>query len=472
MKKSIILIAALFVALGTAIGVLVYKNTPKNLTMRALSSAVEDATEREDVEVLLDVVTQGSVSVSMSELRYEDQNLMEDASIRGKLYFDESAIMAEDVYFEMDGIAISGDVYLSDKMVYISEEKILNEAIGITYKKLADELEKSIFAYGSGSDYEITDKETYEKLLKICESLEDDKIKEDAEDLVKDLTKSILKIFFDNVEIESEKDTMRIGGEKRKVRVITITVNGEMFAAFLNDLYDFLDKDDAIDDFLAEHEEFLLPLLDELDILNTENVDSLRESYRDALEELEDEIDSICDEIEDDDSEAELQLVTPRSSKKLLKIAFNVENGSEISLDFGGEGIKKAECITLEVGNMAFVYEIEQNDRKAFINSFSVNGEEVFELELDKQQDAFVLNVGDARLKGSFEEGSGGKYTFGIERIIPNRSYAPEEVYRTDWTIVFDTKDSIPKAPKNYTTIDELTDKKIESWIEKIEDLK
>ena len=171
-KTLIILAAAIVVVLGGAITAAAYFNSPKVVAMNAITGFVEDFIERDEFSVVTDMLDGGSLEASLSKLQNDGEDMLDGASFSGKVYFDKDAIMFENIAVSANGQKINGNIYLSEDMIYISEDELIKEAYGAEFDKLADDLKDSIFAYGSGSDYAIPSEEIYNAIIEILENEE------------------------------------------------------------------------------------------------------------------------------------------------------------------------------------------------------------------------------------------------------------------------------------------------------------
>ena len=213
---AIIIAAVLLVGAGTGIGILIYCNQPYNVAGSAILGALDDFGERDEIEPIVNILTQGSADFSFDKIKNGDTDLLNGGTIEGKIYFSDSAFMLENLLIENDNGKVSGDFYVSDEMIYVSEDEILENAYGLKYKDIVDELEDSIFAYGADSEYAFQDEEEYERLIKALECLNDGNFEKDAEKLAKKLAKKAWKIACDNFEFETENDKVRVGGERER----------------------------------------------------------------------------------------------------------------------------------------------------------------------------------------------------------------------------------------------------------------
>ena len=191
---AIILAVVFLVGAGSIIGVAAYNNSPKTVAIKAIENAIEATLEREEVQPLYNMLKGGSLSFNVSKIEEDGDDLLEGGSISGKLYFSQDALMLDDFKSDAYGIDVSGKIYLSDEMFYVSEDEYLGGAYGFEFDKLAKDFADSIFAYGSDSVYAIEDEEIYEAIIEALEKLDNEKIKKDSEKLLKKLLGELWKI--------------------------------------------------------------------------------------------------------------------------------------------------------------------------------------------------------------------------------------------------------------------------------------
>lgn len=473
---AIIIAAILLVGAGTGIGFAIYANLPQNAAASAIFNAIEDFGKRDEIKPIIQVLEKGSLEFAVNKMEHEDEDLFEDSALSGKMYFSKDAFMLKNFELKSGSFNVSGDVYLSEDMLYLSENEILSNAYGVKFKDFADDFADSIFAYGSGSDYAITDQEQYDKIISALEVLNDDDMQKDAEKLVEKLYKKIWKIACDNFEFESEKDEVKIGGEREKVRVITVTIDGESLANAFSEFYEYLEDDDSIPKFLEKYG-------DALDIMFEANV---VEDYDAYIEQMGDNLDDICDRIEDNYSEdIEIRVFTPRSAKRLVKLEVIVNEQDVFSLDIGMDGAKKSDEITFEVYGKEYTYQIKEDSSKEFECVLKDNTNTI-KLSIDKKEDTFKLDIDTPNsanftklvLKGDWVT-KFGKTTITVDKMQIS-SYGYDDNYNwgtltetIDCEIVFviDQSDKIPSAPKDYKRISDIADEDINGWQEKVEEI-
>lgn len=482
-KKVIVGTAsALAVCTAGGVGAGVYLNKPEVVAANAISGFVEDFVEREEIAPIANMLKKGSLEFSLSKINKGDMNYLEDMSVDGKMYFSSKAFMLEDVNVKVRDLKVSADMYVSEDLIYIQEDEILDEAYGIEVENFASNLEDSIFAYGSGSDYAIPDKDLYEAIIEAMEDpISAKEMRKDVKKITKAYGKDIYKIVCEHAEFESEKDEVRIGGSKEKVRVVTVTIDEKAMANIVADVYDYVRDDDKVIEFLEKYESKFQSIIE----YSGMEQDSIVELYEEMLDNLGENIDEICDEIEDEASELELELITRKSSSKLLKMTVKSDGDEMISIDVGMDGIKKSNKITLEAAGAELVYEIKTNDKEAYEAVVEVNDNKICTIEVDRDKEKFEIWAGaeegaSITVSGTFvKEGKATTINFKKaqykheEYEWNDATYSYEWVdvvdeYTSDLTLTINQSDKMPKAPEDFVTIDEITEEDIEQWMKNV----
>lgn len=480
----IIIVVVACVLLGAlaagGVGIAAIANQPEIVAANALKGALTDIFERQELKAINKTLTQGSVTVSVDGVKCGEEDLMDGMKVSGKVYFSEAkkAVMIEDLVIKDDEHKIQGTVYVSEDMVYISEEEIVQGAYGAKFNELADDLADSIFAYGSGSEYAIPDKETYETIINVLEGMNNEKMQKDAEKVLEELEKEAIKAMKKNFEFISENEEVRIDGNREKVRVVSIIIDGEDLSAAIEDYYDFLANDDSMIEFLETYEDEIALITDTLYDGMLEEGKSLAEMYEDALDEFGDNLDDICDDIEEsmDDEELIVKVITPRNSHNLVKLEVEAAGEEIFALEIGMDGVKKTDKITVTVAKEKYVYEVEENSRKEYVGTFKADGTTV-EFKVNRENSNYTLKVQEEgetmfTAKGDFiSKGNTTKIT--VDRVTIKEydywSERYEEVkYDCKISVEMDQNDKIPAVPKKYNTIADITEKDIEKWIERV----
>lgn len=458
----IIVVAVLVTAVGGAAtaGIIIYNNQPENVALRAIGGAVTGFLEREEFEFFNQVSKSGSVEFEVGDIYYEGENIL-NLSAEGKLYLSEQGFMAEGLDLRLaNGERIAGDIYATPDFLYVSERYILDGSYAINTKTALDEFSNSIFVYGSGSQYAISE-EKYSNAVKTAfgedESYED-RIDGMSEILTKHL-KEFWKLFCEQADFTSEIKTVEIGDTNEERRVISISMKGYEVAYAIEDYTAFLMSDGDIFEHLENHKghytlSFYSSLGEDKDI---------KTGYINYLAELERDLEKVRHEIEEYDH-IEIELVTPKRSADLLRFEIEVDE-ERFVLDFGPDGAKKSKKITAETSDGELEMVLENSDYEYYLN-ISSDGEDLVTLEVDKEYETFCAGIPGNMIDGSYK-----RKDRELDIEITSWTMKPEGSAMvsvdTDVSFVLKAQDKMPKAPDDFENISAITDSDVKRWIER-----
>ena len=507
-SRLIVVVAALVVVLGlSGVGIAVL-NSPENVAMRSVANFYDDFLARDEFATISKVLTGGSMEFSLSSVKEMDddgsyEELFEDTSFAGKFYFNEDAIMLKDFDIKVEGTRIDGEAYFSKDQFYLQENRILKGAYGVDISKLAEELENSIFAPDSGSDYEM-DEEIFDNLIETLNTINDEDLEKDLTKLVETVVKDALDIVMNNAEITSKDESVRIGGKKTDVRMISIVIDDKAMEAILNDLLDYLSNCDEIYDFMDKYNDVIVSCFG--DALEGDSIEDL---YDDFLNEFEEELDDIIDSLDDFEG-ITIKLATHKLKARLLQFEVLYDKDSLFLLDCGADGIKNSNKISIEVEEeKLFTYTVKENDKDQFVAELTFEDGPTVSIDIDKENEEYSITYEYSYSYDSYEYVNDGynytymNYTYtSVEKYtlkgsisqdgditvltidsLTNDSYSKREYENGETktndysgklviksSITLDTKDSMPKLA-DYDSISAIREKDIENWIEKFDDL-
>lgn len=523
----IIVAAVLLVAILVAVGVLIYLNTPKNVAARAVTGVLEDVGEREEIRPLLNMFTEGSLKVSVEKLTEEreigkDSDLLGGMTASGRIYFsaDKNAIMLKDLQVQEGSKSLlTGDAYVSDSLIYVKENEILDGAYGIKLSNLREQLEKSIFAPRAKTSYSL-DEDVYNTLLEVCDVLEDldlEELSEDAIDLLEDVIEDIYNIVMDHVEIDSDTKEVRFDGIKKKVRVLTISLSEDEIPSMCIDILDYLLDDKQVPKFIKKYYKYT-----GIDDSNGDNdiwddligsdamwnsADDLVEGYKDllkeALEYLEKREDGYGDNDwfdEYDSTEYCVEIVTPRLTSDLLRLTVYTKTGGSslfggsssskselICLDFGGTGLADSEHIQLTVAGddePYFEYEISTDSSEKFESELRIEGNTCISMSINRKKNSFAFSYYPKKREQIVISGtlnSSGDQTSIVIKEIEFKEASPMLGGGVTWdtTATYDAKielviyedSKMPSAPKDYENFLSISEKQINKWASNIRNI-
>ena len=489
MKKIIIAAIVGFACVGGGVTTGVVVNSPEYVMSHAISSAVEEVLEREELTYILDVLNQGSFEVSFNK-----ENNM---SFDGKVYFglDDSKLYIENANLNIKNgelnFAATANMYMSKDMIYIENEDYLDGAYGLKFKNLSEQIRNSIFF--KNSEYEVPDeyKDMIEDFLDYYEN-DYPELQKDLKKLYKDYAKQLGKLVKKHGEFESDNEKVCLVDSDSKKRIITLELDEDSIAAIVKDFIEYIIDDKDFKKFVETHMEKFKDMTSLLTV-EKENID-IYDEIIDSLKDLLSEV----DEIKEENFEITLEVVTPTASAKLLKFDVEVDYGdysSSIGIDFGTKGVKESKNIDLyRDDKKVYSYEIEENNRKKFEANLVVytgyDDETIeFTYELDKKKEEFNIKAvvdemekmvikGDALIDGK-------AITF-----KPSQFVIKDEDYDYDydlgkWVTTYEeidylenisfeftisSKDKMPKPNKDFNSILEISEDDLNTIIKKFED--
>lgn len=483
LRRLIIFIVVVVAVLGIAVAGYWFLNSPEVVAYRALRGAVIDFTEREEIEPLLNTFKKGSAEFNLNKITMGNE-VPFDGQASGKLYFSSNAFtgnafMLSDFTFKYDSIDINGDLYISDEEIYVEESQVLQGAYGAKLDELADDLSKSIFAPSSNSQYAL-DQETYDIIIKALESLEDnDVFSKDSEKLSKKVGKDISKIIMSYAETNSEIKEVTIDGKTMEVRIITFSFDAAAKQSIIRDVYKYLCESEDIAEFIDENEDTLASMLETMYGIKCDG--SLRSEYTKWLTDAEDDVEKLCDKLEDSNT-SDVTLTTNKKGVKLLKLELASKDAS-ISLDFGSEGAKEADEIKLVTSDFSITYAIQDNDssqRKMTLtlqlghvtllkSVLSINySDERYTLVLS----GMVTDTVDFRISipGSISK-KDNTTTFtvdSLEILYFEGKRIQDTTFNLDLSVTLNTTDKMPKPIMQYQSITVITDQDVHNWRAKL----
>lgn len=483
LRRLIIFIVVVVAVLGIAVAGYWFLNSPEIVAYRALRMAAIDFTEREEIEPLLNTFKKGSAEFNLNKITMGNE-VPFDGQASGKLYFSSNAFtgnafMLSDFTFKYDSIDINGDLYISDEEIYVEESQVLQGAYGAKLDELADDLSKSIFAPSSNSQYAL-DQETYDIIIKTLENLEDnDVFSKDSKKLSKKVGKDISKIIMSYAETNSEIKEVTIDGKTMEVRIITFSFDAAAKQSIIRDVYKYLCESEDIAEFIDENEDTLAPMLETMYGIKCDG--SLRSEYTKWLTDAEDDVEKLCDKLEDSNT-SDVTLTTNKKGVKLLKLELASKDAS-IYLDFGSEGAKEADEIKLVTSDFSITYAIQDNDssqRKITLtlqlghvtllkSVLSINySDERYTLVLSGR----ATDTVDFRISipGSISK-KDKTTTFtvdSLEILYFEGTRIQDTTFNLNLSVTLNTTDKMPKPIMQYQSITEITDQDVHNWKAKL----
>lgn len=473
MKKLILALICGLTGVGAGVTAGVVTNTPEYVFSHAISNLVEDFEERDDVSAITSIFENGSIEAKVSS---EDMEM----SGSGKVYFDmdDEVVYFENINYEVSSEEINLNAYLSNDMVFVESEELLDGKYGISLKNIAERFEDSIFC-DEDSEFGL-DKDSQEILINLFEYFEDDlkSLQKDSEKLLERYSTQLGKLIKEYGEFESDTKKVKLNGERSEKRVVTLTLDEDDLYDILYDLIEFIIDDDKFEEYIYTHlSNFMHVFMVSVNTSNGLDPDDIYDEIIDGLEMLQDQL-YVIEEV---DFEIEISVVTPKLSNNLLKLMIEVEvegQKEEIEIDFGEDGVKKTKNINLYAnGDKVLGYEIIESSKQLF--TARLNGpesDEYLELELNKEDEEFNISFYDEELdwliNGEYIV-DGNFKTFKVKKAVEYDFYRDEINLIGDLKIelTISNKDKLPKIDKDFTDLLELTEKELEEIAERVENI-
>lgn len=469
MKKLIIIAIAALLALGGVVGTTVgINNSPKVVAMKAITNAVEDFTKRDEIAPILNAMNGGSLSFKVEGDEMEDIIGSEGkVEVSGKIYMnlDKEAVMLDEFVLDMADISLSGQAYMSRDLLYITNKEILDGTYGLERGSLVKNLRKSVFAPDSDTEYAMSE-EDFETLEEFCELMDDKvdvKMQKDLQKVYERYMKKAWKLVGEYAEFESETDTVRINGDRKKARMITMTLDDKAVSMIAEEMMEYLVDDEDLADMIEEYGDRFAETLK-----SVYHIDDLSEEYDDLLDRIEENMDEVIDSIEASMTEdLVVTIVTPPASSDLLMMSVKYDNSEMIKLEIGHEGIRKTDCITVKIDGSEISYVIEEDSRKTFEAKLMSNNATVASIEIDRSRDEFELDLGgEFVLEGDWN--SKGKKT---NIVVDTLKIDGERYGDINLELVLNESDRMPSRAKKVVSVFAIDEEDVEAWGERINDM-
>ena len=469
MKTLIIILAAVIVVAGSGVvGVAIHSNQPEVVVRNAILGAVEDLLKRDEIAPLVSMLEKGSLEIGLKldskELAFVDSGIG-DLTAGGKIYFSDDSLMLDDLFVSADKITFEGEAYLSEDLIYVANDDVLEGGYGVIRGKMEKAFNNSELIESLNIPDEMID--TIAKVLEQYDKGVDKDLQKDMTKYMEKYLRVAIEALEENAEYEAETDKVRLAGERFEARVVTVKISAETVVAVFEELYDELYDDSRLRKTLIGYTE------DYEEYFEDQGID-VEEMYDEALEEMGDAIDEMDP---DEDAGFILRVVTPKMSSKLLGIsaeAWEEDDKTELfSLEFGSDGPAKSQLISLEIeGYTTIEYEITSDSSKEYEAvlrlSQGKDGPEVdlFKLSIDKKKDEFRLTAPSMELTLSGDwETKGGKTSVTVDKI---RLYE-ETIKGFELSVIIREKDNMPShlSKGKVTNVLLLTEKDAEEIVER-----
>lgn len=448
-KLLIIALAAILVVSSVGIGIGIFMNRPETVMKTSVQNLLQDAFTRPEIEAVSGFMQSGSVELILGLSAMDNE-----VSLEYKEYFGlaDYETYIEKVKLNVNDFSVDGSAYVGEDYMYVSAPSLYNSPIGLVRGKTAEEFEDSLFAFESGSEFEL-DEETSDAIKIFCKIYDDAKDKEavkDIEELLTSYVELLVNSIGDHADIEKENDKIKIHGEQVSAKMIIVEIDAECIYNVISDLYDELKDDNRIPKLIKKYSKLAEGYIEgtvlegELQShLGGDEDDDFDEVLLEAYDDVLDELDSLVDEMEDTMDEADgfklvVEMATKKSSSDLMAVEVIAKADGEkveiANIQFGKAGVKKTDKITVDImGEMYAELAIKQDDKDAYKAEFTLEeGEqEVMNVftKIDRAGGKFSFGAtvdGETyEIKGNYDK-SGKKHTFDFKDVTYTDSTGEE----------------------------------------------
>ncbi len=458
MKKRILLLSAIALLILIAASVLIILNLPQNVAVRAVAGFADDLLEREEIKPVVSMLREGSLDLSVGDIRTNGSQSPKKISVAGKMYFSEDSFMLSGLDVRYNSFRMNGEAYLSAETVYLKENNILCGTYGARLDTLASDLKRSIFAPDSGSQYAL-DQEAFDSLIATAEAAGDQEAKKDSKKLIAKVLTDIWGIVIKHAEVSATVTDIPLNGKDTDVRMISIVIDETARTSIIEDTCNYLCDSEDIIRFVEEHESTAVAMLD----LKGDTL----EAYKKYVSELEESAKDYCETFQT----ISVNIATKRLSATLLQIGVEVDGETVFMLDCGENGVKKADKISLEYMDISACYTVK-NDELSYEGCVTATrqNESLLEssLKINKESDSYSLNVKTAdstlALVGEWS-GDRETTTISVDRLTHTEiNYVGKKIETTvdlSARIIIHTNDKMPAPSDEFATIDNITDESL-----------
>lgn len=459
-KLTAILITALVVILGVLTAVVIIANQPAAVLERTVENTLDDLTEREELDLLFDVLEKGSVEISVPE-----SNRVMGTAVDAKIYFDgflsskAPEVYAENLTVQKDKVSFSGDLYFSKDYAYFRDSD--KDAYGIVPGEMKDTFLASPLAAESNSPWSLT-ADVSEDVAVLMEIFDDQVLEDlarDADKTLKKYEKKLKKLMLECLEIYVENQEVTVDGDNFHGRVVTVSMDEESAAEILMGLYDLLAEDENLRKKVLSYGAYFCEKLDlDFDVTKWYDEDFMTQKTWKAM----------ADSVEATNFKYTVKIVTPkmRDTACLLTVELFMDGETTelFSVDFGSSGIASTEKITVRSLGDTHILKVEENNkdtyRLAVYQKLQKVETEVESLTIDRKGDTYAFERGIYTYSGRFAEEKGRVEitldecrsqfgpvrSYGIRMVLDGSDRMPTPVRKGNVKPLFDlTEDKLKK---------------------------
>lgn len=331
---------------------------------------------------------------------------------------------------------------------------------GIAFKDIAERLKKSIFAPGSGSEYEMPE-DMFDLIIKALDGKEGEKLTEAASELIHELLEKLSEALDKHATIAEGKETVKIGEQDVQTNTVTITLDGNDLLAIAEDLYAWQKDSETVQSFL----DTLSGLIPEETLDVRAELDEFMERIRTGSTE-EDRAKAITTLKAYMDQDGKL-VRAEGSEKEEREDGEPLEIRIILTVDSGDDGLHFLEAEVIEVSA-----ELDEDDK--VVDDTLTTSTHKIRFDVEKNDDNsfsgtfFLSTDGEVNMNGTVEwDKKGGDFTVKLSseteyEYYENESYTISSSYELIGNLQY-TDDTIVLAPEKLISSSKLDDREATS---------
>ncbi len=368
----LVLLASLAIAAGIVL------SRPKVVVAMSLKSAVKDLVEREEIAPLLALTKNGS-----AEFKAQSKN----AEFSGKVYvdLDTSRVFAQNFTLKA-GDAYTASAYAGLDQIWIKTSDNLFGNYGVAAGNIA--VSVKLFLKNNG----LFEAEDFESVRPMLEMYDDGLVKEFVEDYKEAYTeaqKKKLELAMEIGEFSGERKEKKIGRERMKVRVFTLTLDEYALQDLDYEYYLYLSESKTIRSFLGKYEELFITLLG--GDADFGDVDMLFDDYID---------DRLVNIPTYQNIRYAIQLNTKPYLNELLSLSVSHQgsNGTtftDLYIETDGQSIDKTQKFDLCFDGLCLEYEIIKNTESDFRANIIIDDYTELQFVYNKSRGNYSLKISE-----------------------------------------------------------------------------
>lgn len=284
-------------------------------------SAIEASTE---ISANIDTLDVDGLTSSEKSAVKSIVDLVNKAKIATNIRYDGNKSAYMKIDGNLDDVKVSGEALYDGSQAALRSEEINSKWITISeddLKDLADE---------NGLDMDDLKNAITESMNQVSEITKSIEIDEKTQKEINERYSKVLKEYVNSKskEIKSEKDTIEVDGKEKKCTKLTLKLNEKDIKKLAKNYLDTFAKDDQLKEILTKAAESYS------EVMKSTGEDSVAKEITNAIDELYNNIDTIKEEIDDADFQADMKLIVYGSNTNIYRtdIVINIE-GAEVSLE-------------------------------------------------------------------------------------------------------------------------------------------